>query len=178
MSDTSIRRIAARRRPAGSINSMTSRFSQWLNVRDEGAVLKERQEMLRDEILTSVQSNGEPDDKGNVWIDLPEPVSFKDHKGKVFKYSHLKSELHMIPAVPTPDPDKAEDLLKKKKLWLTKEQQKTIQDLQIACPFVKLSIDVDLNAFAHLLFIEKITDAEYESTLIEQKPSYQFRPSE
>lgn len=175
MSDTSTRRSA--RRPAGSLNSLTNRFAQWLTVKDESAVLKDRQDLLRDEIMVSINTIGELDEKGNTWVDI-DPLPFQDHSGKVFKYLHLKAEKHVTPAVPTPDPDKAQALLKKKKLWLTKEQQKAIQDLQIACPFVSITVDVDTNAFARLLFTEKISDAEYESTLIEQKVSYQFRPSE
>jgi hypothetical protein len=69
-------------------------------------------------------------------------------------------------------------LLRKKGLWLTAAQEKVLTDIQTANPFVNISIELNRDEFTRGLFLKRYTDAEYERTLCEQKPSFQFRPSE
>lgn len=153
-------------------------FTQWFEVKDEAEQLVERQGDLRVRLLDAVEEYGDVDENGSFWFDLPEVVTVKDHKGKIFKFSSLKKERHLRPANPTPDPELAEGLLRKKGLYLSAKQEKAIRDLKIACPYVNISVDVDPDAVANLLFKDLITEKEYEATLQEQKESFQFRPSE
>jgi hypothetical protein len=171
-------RRPAKRRPASPKTSITNWFRQWLDIRDTVDQLGERTDTLRLRILDTLTEAGDEDEKGNFWIDLTEPVEFKDHKGKVFQYTKLKKERHLRPAQPTADPEKAEALLRKKNLYLTAAQEKVIRDLRIACPYVTISVDIDPDAVAQLWFKDIINEREYESTLVEQKESFQFRPSE
>jgi hypothetical protein len=168
------RRTATKR----TVESITSTFRQWLTVRDQTELGKERQEVLRQRQLAYIESNGEPDEKGNVWFNLPEPIEFEDRKGKVFKYTTLKRQRALRPAVPTPEPDLAIELLKKKKLWLTAKQEDIIKNLHIACPYATVYVDVDVDAVALLLFKGVITDDEYEALLPEQEEVFSFVPAE
>jgi hypothetical protein len=153
-------------------------FKQWLGVKDIVGQTSDRQDTLRKRILTGVEEFGEEDDNGNHWIYLPEPISFTDWNGKTFRYAALKRERHLTPANPVPVDDKAEVLLRKKGLWLTAAQEKVLTDIQTANPFVNISIELNRDEFTRGLFLKRYTDAEYERTLCEQKPSFQFRPSE
>lgn len=167
-----------RKRAPRPTNSIVSYFQNWLGVRDQGAQLKTRQDDLRLRLLDILDESGVEDEKGNKWIDLQDPVEFTDKDGKTFVYRTLKRERHLKPAQPTPDPLKAKKLLEKKGLWLTADQQKALQRVQALCPFVVISVDVDVDAVAKALFTDRITEKEYQATLIEQKPEFQFRPSE
>jgi hypothetical protein len=158
--------------------SVSNWFHQWLVTKDEAEQLSERQGDLRVRLLDTITENGFEDDKGNWWFDLDEPVQFADRKGKVFKFTSLKRERHLSPAQPTPDPDKAESLLRKKNLWLTSAQEKLIKDLQLQCPYAVVNVSVDLDAVASLEFKGIISEKEYDATLREQKESFQFRPTE
>lgn len=178
-------KTTVRRRTTSPVNTKLAKtkavtvwFKQWLEVGDQAEQLTERKGDLRERILDAVEEIGEPDDKGNVWLELPQVVGFENRKNKVFKYTLLKRERHLLPANPQPIPDLAEALLRKKKLWLTEKQEKAIRDLQLACPYIRISVDVDLDTFAGLVFKDAITDAEYDATLQEQKESFQFRPAE
>lgn len=158
--------------------NITDYFRQWLGIKDEGAQLAARQEILRDRQKEYVKDHGYKDDKGNIWFDLPEPVAFTDHKGKVFKFASLKLQRSLTPAQPTPDGEKAEALLRKKKLWLTPEQEKVLQEIVEKNRFVNLYVEVNVDAVVELVFNNKITDKEYEATLVEQKENFSFIPAE
>ena len=133
---------------------------------------------LKDRLKDALAEVGEEDDAGHKWFDLPEPVEFKDHTGKVFQYVSLKRERRLTPARPTPDPDKSEALLRKKGLWLTDAQEKMIRDLQVALPNVTISVDVDVDAVASLYYKDVLTEKEYDALLVPQKESFAFIPSE
>lgn len=158
--------------------SITNWFQQWRGVKDEVEQLGERQGELRDRLVDTIAEVGYEDEKGNWWFDFDEPISFTNHKGKVFQYTALKRERHLSPAQPTPDPAKAKTLLKKKGFWLTEEQEKAVKELKIQCPYAVISVAVDPDAVASLLFKDLISDKEYESTLKEQTETFQFRPAE
>ena len=174
---TTTRRQTTNRAPAKK-PSIGSWFKQWLTVRDEGTVLGERQDDLRNRILGGIELTGEEDEKGNYWVDLPQPVEFVDHTGKKFIYTVLKRERHLRPANPTPDPESAEQLLRDKGLWLAEKDEKGIRNLQAQCPYVTISVTVDVDAVASAYFKGVISEEEYEQILVEQKESFQFRPSE
>jgi hypothetical protein len=166
------------KRPAGTAGTIVDTFKQWFKLKDTKEQIDERQKVLRDRQLEFVKKHGQKDEKGNYWYDLPEVESFKDHKGKVLRFTTLKAERHLKPAIPQPDPDKSIELLQEKGLWLTEEQLNTVRDLQIQCPYVTIFVEVDVEQVALLAFKDIITDEEYESLLVEQTEEYQFRPAE
>lgn len=153
-------------------------FQNWLEVRDEGEVLKARQADLRDRLVEVVAERGDEDDKGNAWFDLAEPITFTDWKGKTHQYTTLKRERHLTPAQPQPDPEAAEELLRTKDMWLTEKQLKAIRDIQLACPYAVITVDVDVDAVAAAWFKDIISEEEYASVLTPQRETFQFRPSE
>jgi hypothetical protein len=175
---TASRRTGSKRPAKLSSASVTNWFRQFLTVNDQSKQDAERAAELKDRLKDAVGELGDTDEKQNVWLDLAEPVEFKDHKGKVFVYTTLKRERRMTPAQPTPDPEKAEDLLREKKLWLTAAQEKVIRDLQTALPNVTISVDVDIDAVAALYFKNVITEKEYDAILVQQKETFAFIPSE
>lgn len=177
---TVTRRTGTKRQPkeTTSPNSIVTWFKQFLVVQNDAKQKADRAEQLKTRLKNGLAEVGEEDDKGHRWFDLPTPVEFKDFKGKVFKYTSLKRERRLTPAQPTPDPDKAEALLKEKGLWLTKAQEKTIRDLQTALPNVSISVEVDVDAVAALYYKDVLTEEEYDSILVEQRESFAFIPSE
>jgi hypothetical protein len=153
------------------------RLEQWLVVRDEAAQYSERADTLKDRIKEELPTSAQTytDEKGSIWYDLPgSGITFKDRKGKVYKYIAMKLQRSLTPASPLPIPEKAIAVLKKHKLWLTPEQEKVIKDLQIACPFAVVSVDLDATSFASAVFKNLITDREYQGTLQPQKESFSF----
>lgn len=166
----------AEKRPTAGV--IASWFKNFLEVKDEVVFLGERQGDLRDRLIDEVALQGEPDDKGHSWYELPEPVEFTDHLGKKFVFTALKRERHLSPASPTPDPAKAKALLKKENLWLTEAQEKQIKNLRIACPYAVITVDVDGDAVANAYFKDIITEKQYDSVLRDQEESFQFRPCE
>ena len=157
---------------------IVSWFKQYLVTNDDAKQITARATELKDRLKDALAEVGEEDDAGHKWFDLPEPVEFKDHTGKVFQYVSLKRERRLTPARPTPDPDKSEALLRKKGLWLTDAQEKMIRDLQVALPNVTISVDVDVDAVASLYYKDVLTEKEYDALLVPQKESFAFIPSE
>lgn len=153
-------------------------FKQWLTIRDEAEQLKNRTEELRTRLLEAVDQIGEEDDRGNVYLELTSPVEFCDSKGRVFQYTTLKRERHLRPANPLPDPELTEDLLRELKLWLKPDQEKAIEAIQIANPYVTITVEVDPDAVAQAYFKGVITEEQYDSLLQEQTESFQFRIAE
>jgi hypothetical protein len=153
-------------------------FRQWLTVSDEAKVLGERAEELRARLLEQCDARGAKDEKGSSFLNLTTPVEFKDYKGRVKVYTVLKRERHLTPAVPTPDPEKAEELLKRLKLWISKADEKVLTEIGMKNPYITISIDVDPDAVAQAYFKGLINDDDYDAILLEQKESFQFRPAE
>lgn len=170
--------MAARTIRAGITPPIVRRFEEWRQLRDMSEQTTERIENLRASLMEMVGERGKPDEKGNTFLMFPAPIDFKTWKGAVKRYVGLKSERHMTPANPTPDPELAEELLRKKKLWLKPAQQKVIQDLATACPYARITVEVDPDAVAHAYFQGLLSEAEYEGCLREQRESFQFRPVE
>lgn len=175
---TATRRTGTKRAPKITSTDVVSWFRQYLPTNDQAVQIKARAEDLKGRMKDALATLGDEDEKGSRWLDLPEAVEFTDHKGKTFVYTVLKRERRITPAQPTPDPEKAEQLLRAKKLWLTAAQEKIIRDLQIALPNVTISVDVDIDAVAGLYYKDVISEDEYDALLVEQKESFAFIPSE
>ena len=173
---TTRRTTTATRKPRPRADAIIKQFRSWLEAKDQAVVLGALQGGLRERLVETIKDRGDADDKGNVWLDLPEPVEFTDHDGKTFVYTTLKNERHV--SKPTVDVEKAEELLRKKKLWLTPAQEKAVVDIQTQCPYVTIGVSIDLDALEGALFKKIITPAQYESILYEAKVSTQFRPQE
>jgi hypothetical protein len=156
---------------------IATNFKQWLVLRKEDDTIKAEIDTLRIGLLDDIAATGEPDENGHVWIDLPAPVEFTDAKGRTVTYTSLKRELRKTPANPLPDPDKAEELLIEKDLWLTPKQEKTIRDLQVVLKFARIEVTVDVDAVAAAYFQGLISDDEYEEILTPVKETFAFQPA-
>jgi len=178
------RRTGTRRpaEPKVKTTSVVGWFKQYLTVNESAKTDGRRADELKGRIKGALPTIGEKDEKGNFWFDLPSAIEHEtvDSKGnkKVLQYTTLKAERRLSPATPTPDPEKAEDVLRAKGLWLTKEQEKAIRDLQTAVPNATITVEVDVNAFASLYYKDVLTEEEYEDTLVEQTETFAFIPSE
>lgn len=168
-------------RGGGGFNLLRT-FTEWVGLKGNVAFETDRMNTLRDRTKEYVMKNGEEDENGSFWVELPEPVEHKvtDKNGKLktYLYTHIKAQRSLTPATPLPVPEKAEALLRKKKLWLTPEQEKQIRDLAVALPYAFVSVSVDVDAVTGLVFRGLITDKEYEATLAAQTENFSFVPTE
>lgn len=160
------------------------RFAEWLAVRSQGKTLKAREDELRigsdpdvyGGMLGMVMELGEQDDKGSYFVDLAKPYEFQDEKGNVVVYTGIKAQRSLKPSRPTPDPELAETLLRKKGLWLNDGQMEMINQLRLAARFVRIEIEVDTEMVAQA-YTDKILSAdEYDSILMEQTENFAFVP--
>jgi hypothetical protein len=158
-------------------------FKEWRTCKGEDAVLAARMTPLRDNLRDAVKELGEEIDGGHfVWY-FKTPIKYTDPAlpGKprvTHVYTGLKAEKRLVPSAPVPDPELAEALLKKKNLWMTQEQENALAALQISCPNVAFTAEVDIDAVATLYKRGKLSEKEYESTLEEQKIQWAFVPIE
>jgi hypothetical protein len=174
---TTTRRPAAKRETPPTKRRkppITRWFENWRGLRDQNEVVEDRIDDLHDRLLEAIQEWGETDADGHSWYDLPQPVEFTDHEGKKFIYRTLKSERHLIPKDPVPDPAKAVPLLESKGLWLTEAQLKALQNLRTNCPYAIFTVDVDPDAVAKAYLAGLVTEAEYNACLKEQKVNFHF----
>jgi len=81
-------RAADSPREFGSDDLMTQ-AKEYVNVKEVIEVHEKRKEELRSSIFKHIDENGYEDDKGNFWLELPEPiddfVSFKKQKRVAIK---------------------------------------------------------------------------------------------
>jgi hypothetical protein len=61
-------------RPA-RVSGVTARILEFLSIKFEVATLTERQDILKKDLMSEVAKNGEPDEKGNLFLELPTPVT-------------------------------------------------------------------------------------------------------
>jgi hypothetical protein len=162
---------AAASRPTPQV--LVETFKQWLSIRREVKTWQERQETLRKRLLEIVEAKHETDDRGSQYRDLAETVEFDG-----ITYKSLKRERHLTPSEPTPDSELAEELLRKRGLWLTEAQEKQLARIQAANPYVSVSVEIDGKAVTNGYFHNVFSEAEYTDVLIPQKESWQFRPCE
>jgi len=171
------RRITTTRKPAPTFDLLGT-FKRWANLKGINEAGTVQQNKWRDQLKDWIKDNGEEDDKGSFWVTLPEIVTYENPAGKVFKYALLKAQRSLSPAVPQPDPDKAEALLRKKKLWLTEAQENELRALAVRYPQLSINWDIDLDYVTSLVFKKVISDKEYEATLVEQTENFSFVPAE
>lgn len=155
-----------------------SDFAHFVVLKSEGALIAQRQEDVRIALLDDVEQFGETDDNGNSWFELDEPVFTEAIEGRRIRYTWLKRERHLTPANPLPEPELAEDLLRKRGLWLSRKTETEIQRIQQDNPYVTISVSVDVEALAKAVLTGAVSDDEYEATLKEQKETFQFRPTD
>lgn len=160
------------RRPR--FGSIVASFKEFLVTRDQAQHLSGHQDELRLKLLDEIEAKGRQDDDGHIWLTLDEPIEFTDHTGKTHVYTELKNQLSLVPARPQPDLEKAEELLKKKGLWLTTEQLKLIRRLVSTLPLFDVTVELNPERFGDLVFSKQITDKEYRATLQEQTQKISF----
>lgn len=177
MPTTNNTRKVARPPKVTKAQKIAADFKQWLVLRREDDTIKGEIDELRIGLLDDIEATGEKDEAGHVWIDLPAPIEWTDAKGRTVTYTSLKRELRKTPANPLPDPDKAEELLIEKDLWLTPKQEKTIKDLQVGLKFVRIEVTVDVDAVAAAYFQGIISEEEYEDILTPVKETFAFQPA-
>lgn len=146
------RTVSRPSKPKPSPHSIADRLLQWVKIRDEMKFMKNRQDQLRDQLMSVVEVEGEPDEKGSLWLDLPEPV---EHDGKT--YSQLKRERRVGTVFLE---DEAEKLLEEK--GLLAEAQKTI-------------VVLDHDEVYRLHQEGKISDEEIDA-MFKENVTYAFKP--
>lgn len=57
------------------VPSRTRKVLEWLYVKGQADALVARANQLRDEVTAHVRDHGQPDDKGNVFLDLDQPLT-------------------------------------------------------------------------------------------------------
>lgn len=80
-------------------------FSQWTIADREAKAAGARKSELRDRLMDALERHGYADDKGHLYIDLPEPIE---------GYTKVCRELRVSQSI---DPEEAEKLLKERGLW-------------------------------------------------------------
>lgn len=154
--------------------NFAERFRNWIAVKDQTAMLQDTLDGNKKALMDDIAEWGEVDEKGSQFVDLEEPISFTDRKGKTFVYRTLKRQRSLTPKDPTPDDAKTEALLKKKGMWLSEAQEKQLTQLRIALRFARITVEVSPDAVAEAYFEGLISEKEYESLLVEQKEGWSF----
>lgn len=102
------RKAAGSRKRLGP-NEILHIFSDWLGLKDSVTKLEKRKDSLRDTLKAEITAQGDPDEKGSMWLDLDEPVTAPDGK----TYVALKNTKRVSQTL---NEAKAEALLKAKGL--------------------------------------------------------------
>lgn len=65
-----------RKKPASPEDALSvpEAFKQWVGIKSQSDLMAKRLKALRDRLCTALEKDGYPDDKGSLYIDLPEPV--------------------------------------------------------------------------------------------------------
>lgn len=172
----------------------TRRFKEWRALKGQGEMITSRLNLLRvgltpdgkackstdpqeGSMLAAIKEFGEEIEGGHFLWTFPSPVEYSEGR-KTYLYEGLMAQRRLTPAAPTPDLQLAEDLLRAKDLYMTEEQEKHLEALRISCPNVIISVEPDIDAVSALYLKKKITEKEYEATLIEQKEEWAFLPQE
>ena len=159
-------------------------FREWRILKSEDTVITTRMTELRDDLRDNIRDYGTEDpETGSFFVTFKTAIEHIDpalpgKKPVHHLYTGLKAERRLVPSAPTPDPDKAEPLLRKKGLWLTQEQENHVEALRLTCPNVQIDVSVDIDAVTVLYLKKKITEKEYQSILVEQKVQWAFVPQE
>lgn len=157
-------------------------FREWRALKGQDTMITDRMNKLRDGMRDAIKDLGY-EQEGHYFFDFPTPVEYQEpavpgKKSALHIYTGLKAERRLIPASPTPDPDRSEALLRKKGKWMTEEQEKMLQALQLACPNVAITVECDTEAVAGLYWAGKLSEKEYQSVLVTQTEQWAFVPQE
>jgi hypothetical protein len=167
----------------------TRRFKEWRTLKGQNELVAKRLDLLRvgeggsgknpkeGSMVAAIMEFGEEIEGGHFLWTFPAPVEYSEGR-KTQVYESLKAERRLSPAAPTPDPELAEELLRKKNLWMTEEQEKHLEALRISCPNVVFTVEADPDAVSALYLKKVISEKEYENTLIDQTESWAFVPQE
>lgn len=71
---TKVRRIA----PAEDtfdVSSLTAKVTEFALVQDQIKTLETRLKGLKKDLSGAVEENGEPDEKGHIWLQFPQPIN-------------------------------------------------------------------------------------------------------
>lgn len=128
-------------------------------------------------LLAAIMELGEEIDGGHLVWNFRTPVEYTEGKA-THVYTGLKAEKRLVPATPTPDPDLAEELLRKKDLWMTPDQERMLDALRLSCPNVTFTAEPDIDAVSALYIKKTLTEKEYQATLPEQSVQWAFVPQE
>lgn len=149
---------------------------EWLTADDYAKQSGKRAGELKDKLKGIIEKRGAEDERGSQILPLSEPITFKTFDGKTKIYTALKRERHVTPAEPLPDPGKAVALLKRLKLWMSKDDEKLIKEIVLANRFVTITVEVDPDAVAKAYFEGLIDEDDYDAVLEEQRESWHFIP--
>lgn len=123
-------------------------FKQWTAADREAKTAAARKNELRDRMLEALEREGYEDDRGHLYLDLPEEIGGRT---KICRQRRVSQRI---------DHEAAEKLLKKKKLW---------ED----CTKVVRVLEEDLLAKA--VFEGRLTQAEFESVKVTSE-TFAFTP--
>jgi hypothetical protein len=140
--------VGSRRSP----HSIADRFLQWVKVRDEIKFMEDRQKQLRNQMMSAIETEGEKDEKGSLFLELTEPI---EYDGKT--YGLLKKERRVGSRFLEDD---AEKLLESK--GLLAEAQKTV-------------VVLDQDSIYRLHQEGKLTEAEIDS-MFQESVTWAFKP--
>lgn len=123
-------------------------FRQWVTADHEAKAANARKSELRDRFMEALERQGYEDDKGHLYIDLPEEIE---------GYTKVCRQLRVSQSV---DPDEAEALLKEKGLW--KDCTDVVRVL-------------NESKMAQMVFEGRLTQEEFDST-VKRKETPAFVP--
>jgi hypothetical protein len=68
-------RVSGTTREISAGNDLTTLATEYLKIKESMDMLKTRQSELREKLFEFIEESGQEDDKGNLWLDLPEEVT-------------------------------------------------------------------------------------------------------
>jgi hypothetical protein len=137
------------------VDLVVKKVQQFLSLKHEIAFLTGRQNALKDSLMKEVEENGEPDEKGSLFLTLHTPVTVEDQTFSVLKRERRVSQFFKA--------DEATALLEAKGLLA---EATTIPEPE---PYL------DQDKIYILLQEEKLTEAEVDS-MFGESVSWAFKP--
>lgn len=151
---TAAQKVARRKpQPGRAIGGIREWVSQFLSLKQEITTLSARQNDLKKRCMSEVEKTGYTDEKGNQYLEFPEPVE----SGGV-SCTGIKRERRVSTVL---DEESAEAFLKRKRLL--EKCQTTITVL-------------DEDKILQLLYEGKISQADLDTHVFKQKVNWAFIP--
>lgn len=187
------KRVPRKTRTKMALTAVAVAFQNWTEARFQAQAAERRQTELRDVLKGEVETQGYLDDKGSLYLDLPEPVPGRklDSKGNevTFVVETLKNERRVTQVL---NEDKAEALLTEKELLdegtrlvlRVTDQSKAIEALTKAGLLgeeedATFAVErmLDEEAILALRFEDKLTQDDIDS-IFDAKVTFAFKPLE